>query len=79
MSTPEKKPVSLVRLALNLVAVLAFFTFFYRALQPHVPSSDPKMIRLWAALAASCMSGVFWLALQMVQAVYHFQRSRAKQ
>jgi hypothetical protein len=32
------------------------------------------MIALWAALAASCMSGVFWLALQMFRAVLDFQR-----
>jgi hypothetical protein len=38
-----------------------------------VQSLDPRMINLWGALAASCLTGVFWLALQMVKTVYRFQ------
>lgn len=75
MASPEKKRLSPVRIVIDLVAVAAFFTFFYYKLQPHVPSSDPTMVRLWATLASGCMTGVFWLALQMVRAVYRFQKT----
>lgn len=78
MSSPEKKGFSFVTLFVDLVLVAAFFSFFYYALQPHVPSNDPTMVRLWATLAAACMSGVFWLALQMMKRVYAFQRASRK-
>lgn len=76
MSPSEKKPFSLLGLAVDLVLVAAFFSFFYYVLQPHVPSNDPTMVRFWATAAAGCMSGVFWLALQMLKTVFRFQRNR---
>lgn len=78
MSSPEKKGFSFVALVVDLVLVAAFFSFFYYLLQSHVPSNDPTMIRLWATLAAACMSGVFWIALQMLKTVFRFQRATRK-
>ena len=78
MSSSEKKGFSLVGLVIDLVLAAGFFSFFYYVLQPHVPSNDPTMIRLWATLAAACMTGVFWLALQMVKTVFRFQRANRK-
>lgn len=78
MSSPEKKGISLVALVVDLVLVAAFFSFFYYLLQSHVPSNDPFMIRFWSTLAAACMSGVFWLALQMMKTVLRFQRESRK-
>lgn len=78
MSSSEKKGISLVGLVVDLVLAAGFFSFFYYVLQPHVPSNDPTMIRLWATLAAACMTGVFWLALQMVKTVFRFQRANRK-
>lgn len=75
MASPEKKGFSVGLLILDLILVAAFFTFFYYVLQSHVPSRDESMVRLWATLAAACMSGVFWLALQMVRTVFRFQRA----
>lgn len=74
MSAAEKKGPSLVGRLVDLFLVAAFFGFFFTVLQPHVPSNDPTMVRLWAGLAAGCMSGVFWLALQMLKTVFRFQR-----
>lgn len=78
MSSPEKKGISLVAVVVDLVFVAAFFSFFYYLLQSHVPSNDPTMIRFWSTLAAACMSGVFWLALQMLKTVFRFQRANRK-
>lgn len=78
MSMPVKKGFSFVELVIDLVLVAAFFAFFYYLLQPHVPSNDATMVPLWATLASACMSGVFWLALQMVKTVFRFQRANRK-
>jgi GNAT superfamily N-acetyltransferase len=78
MSSPEKKGISLVAVVVDLVFVAAFFSFFYYVLQSHVPSNDPTMVRFWSTLAAACMSGVFWLALQMLKTVFRFQRANRK-
>lgn len=75
MDSTPKKGFSVAHLALDLLLVSGFFTFFYYVLQKHVASNDPRMVRLWATLAAACMSGVFWLALQMGRTVFGFQRS----
>ncbi len=73
------KLTSPVSLAVDAVLVVAFFVFLFGLLKSHVPSNDPKMIFLWAGLTAACMSGVFWLAIQMFRVVLSAQRLAAKQ
>jgi hypothetical protein len=76
---PEKqKFVTPVSLIVDLVLVVAFFLYLYSINRVHVPSTDPKMIALWGALTSACMTGVFWLALQMVRVVFRFQRQMKK-
>lgn len=70
----EKKPFSPVALVIDLVLVAIAFVIFYSLVHSHVPSSDPAMIKLWGGLTAGCMSGVFWLALNMLKVVFKFQR-----
>ncbi len=78
MSSPEKKPFSVVSLAIDLVLTGIAFVIFYSLVNSHVPSSDPAMIRLWGGLTAGCLSGVFWLAWQMLKVVFNFQRESRK-
>lgn len=78
MASPEKKPFSVVSLIVDLVLTAIAFGIFYWMVNSHVPSNDPKMILLWGGLAAGCMSGVFWLALQMLKLVFKFQRATRK-
>ena len=78
MSSPASPGLSPLRVLLDLVLVLGFFTFFYYVLQSHVPTTDRMMARFWATLTAGCMSGVFWLALQMLKTVLRFQRASRK-
>ncbi|HRE06253.1 MAG TPA: hypothetical protein PKX00_11630 [Opitutaceae bacterium] len=74
MTTPAaKKTLSPVGLVVDAVLVLGFFAFIFTLLKSHVPSNDPSMITLWAGLAAACMSGVFWLAVQMFRVVLAVQ------
>jgi hypothetical protein len=74
MDQSESKHVSPVTLIVDAILVIAFFLFLYHVLVPHVPSTDPKWIMIWAGLTSACMTGVFWLALQMFRVVLRFQR-----
>jgi len=74
----EKKPFSLVVLLIDLALTAVAFVIFYWLVNSHVPSTDPKMIMLFGGLTAGCMSGVFWLAMQMFKVVFVFQRDSRK-
>lgn len=78
MSSPEKKPFSVVSLVIDLVLTGIAFVIFYSLVNSHVQSNDPAMIRLWGGLTAGCLSGVFWLAWQMLKVVFQFQRESRK-
>ncbi|MDP3070893.1 MAG: hypothetical protein Q8N18_11425 [Opitutaceae bacterium] len=75
MSQPVTKFTTPLSLLVDAVLVGAFFIGIYTLVAPHVPSNDKKMIMLWGALCAACMSGVFWLAVQMFRVVLTAQRA----
>lgn len=79
-SQSETKLVTPVSLFVDAVLVVAFFLYLYSLVSPHVPSRDPYYIKLWGGLAAACMSGVFWLCVQMFRVVFRAHRAanRAK-
>lgn len=74
MSQPETKFTSPASLVVDAILVIGFFLFMYTVVSPHVPSNDKSMILLWGALTSACMSGVFWLAIQMFRVVLRAQR-----
>jgi len=78
MTQPAPKHTSPASLAVDAVLVLAFFAFIYRVVAPHVPSDNPRMMLLWGALCAACMSGVFWLCIQMFRVVLRGQRATSR-
>ena len=78
MAPTEKKPVSIVTLLIDLALCAGAFAIFYTLVNSHVPSSDPRMIMLWGGAASACMTGVFWLALQMLKVVFTFQSESRK-
>jgi len=67
------KLVTPVSLVVDAILVIGFFIFLFGLVKSHVPSNDPKMVALWAGLTAACMSGVFWLAVQMFRVVLSAQ------
>lgn len=73
MAQSESK-VSFGSIVLDLILVAAFFVYLFTLLRSHVPSNDPFWITLWAALGSLCMSGVFWLCVQMFRVVLRAQR-----
>lgn len=73
MAQPAEKLVTPVSLIVDAILCIAFFAFMFSLLRIHVPSNDPSMVALWAGLATACMTGVFWLAVQMFRVVLRFQ------
>ena len=59
------------RLIVDLFLTVAFWVFMSGVLRPHVPSEVPFWINLWSCLTAACISGVFFIALQMFRLVLH--------
>lgn len=78
MEQSEKKFVTPASILINAVLVIGFFIYMFGVLKPHVPSTDPKMINLWAALTSACLSGTFWICIQMFRVVYRAQRAAKK-
>jgi hypothetical protein len=74
MSPPESKLVTPASLAVDAVLVIAFFLYMYSVVSTHVPSRDHRMILLFGVLCSSCLTAVFWLALQMMRVVAKGQR-----
>jgi hypothetical protein len=72
------RKVSPKSIVVDSVLVLAAFCLFFWLASTHVPSEDPIQVRIWSAYCAACMSGVFWLAWQMLKAVYRHQREATK-
>ena len=78
MNTPAPKLVSRTSLVVDAVLVLGFFVFMFTVLRSHVPSHNPVFINLWGGLGSACLSGVFWLAVQMFRVVYRAQHEAKK-
>ncbi|PTY05424.1 hypothetical protein DB347_13665 [Opitutaceae bacterium EW11] len=74
MAQSDSKLVTPVSLAVDAVLVLGFFAFMATVLASHVPSNDKTNIVIWSCLASACMSGVFYLAIQMCRLVYRAQK-----
>ncbi len=73
MAQSDTKLTTPLSLLVDAVLVIAFFLFIYTIVSPHVPSNDRSMILLWGGLTAACMSGVFWLCIQMFRVVLRAQ------
>jgi hypothetical protein len=76
--TTETKFTSRGSLLLDAILVLVFFIYIYTLVSTHVPSNDPKMILFWGGMCAACMSGVFWLCVQMFRVVLRAQRAERR-
>lgn len=78
MAQSEKKYVTPVSILVDAILVIGFFIYMFGVLKPHVPSEDPNMINLWGALTSACMTGTFWICIQMFRVVFRAQRAAKK-
>ncbi|KXU34083.1 hypothetical protein AXK11_09095 [Cephaloticoccus primus] len=72
----SKKTVSPLGVVIDLAFVAGFFLIIFNVVQSHVPSNDPAMVLLWSVLTAACLSGTFWIAIQMFRVVLRAQLQR---
>lgn len=73
MAQPETKLTSPASLVIDAILVIGFFIYIYTVVAPHVPSNDKAMVLLWGGLCSACMTGVFWLCIQMFRVVLRAQ------
>jgi hypothetical protein len=78
MAQSAPKLVTPASLLVDAVLLIVFSVYMYSVVSTHVPSRDPKMIALWGIYTTACLTGVFWLALQMFRVVFRAQREAAK-
>jgi hypothetical protein len=78
MEEPKRKLVTPVSLVVDAVLVIAFFIYMYTVTSAHVPSSSHRMILFWGLACSSCITAVFWLALQMFRVVASAAREASK-
>ncbi|MDB6093945.1 MAG: hypothetical protein JWM32_1507 [Verrucomicrobia bacterium] len=78
MEPSKEKFTSPGSLIVDAILVISFFVFMFSVLKGHVTSNDPTMITIWGLIAASCVTGVFWLALQMFRVVLRAHRAALK-
>jgi len=78
MANSKQKLVTRGSLMVDAVLLVAFFIFFFEILKSHVPATTTLGIDVGAAYTASCLTGVFWLALQMFRVVLRFHRESKK-
>lgn len=68
-ASAEQKHVTPVTIAVDLVLVAIFFYFMFGWVKSHVPSTDPKFVNIFGVLTTLCVTGVFWMAIQMFRVV----------
>ena len=49
---------------------ILFFLFMSWVLIPHIPSQDPMAVKIVAGMASFCMTGVFWIATNMLRVTW---------
>ena len=74
MSQSPQKHTSPASLVVDAALVIVFFVLMYLFVSTHVPTNDVKMRLLWGGLCSACVTGVFWLCVQMFRVVFRAQR-----
>jgi hypothetical protein len=78
MAQSAEKLTSPLSLVVDAVLVVLFFLFMYTKVSTHVQSTDPKMIMFWGIMTSACITGVFWLCVQMFRVVLRAQLAAKK-
>mgnify|MGYP001353210885 CR=1 FL=1 len=61
---------------IDLILTAIIFCFLSWILRPYVPAQTEVYTNVFAVFTASCLSGLFWLVLQMFRVVYTDMRIR---
>jgi len=66
-------------IALDLLITLVVFVAMIFVLRSHVPSETPAIVLIVSAFTSSCITALFWLAMQMLKAVLVHQREKTNE
>ena len=73
----EQPLISKKGIVIDLILTVLFFFYMRDVLIPHVPSEDPTAVNIVASMTSFCMSGVFWMAVNMFRVtLVDYQRTR---
>ena len=62
---------------IDLVLSVIFFLLMRKILVPHVPSQDPNAVLIVSSMTSFCMTGVFWIAANMLRVTWvDYNRSK---
>lgn len=65
----EQKHVTPITILVDLVLCGIFFFFMFGWVSTHVHSNEKVFIHFFGASTALCVTGVFWMAIQMLRVV----------
>ena len=65
----EQKHVTSVTIAIDLILSAVFLYLMYGWVSTHVHSTEKGFILFFGASTALCVTGVFWMAIQMFRVV----------
>ncbi|OIO59896.1 MAG: hypothetical protein COZ46_00485 [Verrucomicrobia bacterium CG_4_10_14_3_um_filter_43_23] len=73
----NKKLISKGGIFFDLLLTAAFFVFMTTVCIPHVPAQTETMRLIFGIYGSTCLTGVFWLALQLFRVTrVDYARSR---
>lgn len=64
---------------IDLVLSVIFFYLMRKILVPHVPSQDPTAVLIVSSMTSFCMTGVFWIAANMLRVTWVDYNRRKQQ
>ncbi len=71
MNEQEEKPLfTKSGSGIILFITIGFFFLMRGVLMPHVPSQDPDAVNIVASITSFCMTGVFWIAANMLSVTW---------
>ena len=66
-------------IATDIALSILFFLLMREVLVPHVPSQDPTAVLIVSSMTSFCMTGVFWIAANMLRVTWvDYNRGKKK-
>jgi hypothetical protein len=79
MNDEKKQPLfSLKGVIIDVILSIIFFFFMREILVSHVPSQDPITIIIVSCMTSFCMTGVFFIAINMLRVTWVDYNQRQK-
>ncbi len=77
MNNSENKLIGRGGIVVDIILTIIFFGFFTWILRPYVPAQSEVYVWFFSAFTASCLTGVFYIAVSMFRIVRVDQKNRS--